>query len=674
MRIKLISLFFLIGTSLADNNITLDDIQVVATKTTSSQLSSTPESGNFIPPVTVASPQDTAHTTAYELNDMAGISILGGNQTISQNISIGGLARDNIIVGIDGLNNYFSNFGGNDTRLLPSTYLFKQVTASQTGSDISYGSGNIGGAVNFTTLDPDDLLHGDKLTTLGTIGATSATNGVNANAAIAAKTGNVNYLLDIVGSNDNNMQLANGSTQPYSNNQNFQLLAKLGVDISNSQKIKLSFLNMQNQGQYPAAIVNNVNATNPPANFNFSQNQAMLEYTYKPDNPYFDVKAKLGYQTSGYSVLPIPGSNTYRDPQDIQVNTTSLALQNTTKVAHQKLLYGIEYTNISGSDGYTSNTILTYPNANQQIQGVFVQDSWDITQKINLTGGTRYNSYQSQGGSATNSGGLFTNQIGLNYKFLPDWLAYIGYSEGFQAPTLSNLYLSGYHQYSQGTGVIYQPNPNLQPEIAHNKTIGIKYDTWFTREQHFTLAADAFLNDVSNYVLWTYVGQENGTNVTQMDNITSATLYGYNLALNYMTPWFTLNTNFTSTHGYTNGSYLNGSNNTIPAGSALPIPQAKGFVGLNFPINPIDSSIDVSMNYTFTQSQTPATVYGTLPAAPGYTLYNLAYIWTPKHHLKGAHAMVGVDNIFNTNYQVYNGYSLFPAVGRNIYAQVGYQY
>lgn len=659
--------------------ITLNDINIVATKnnsqTNTSLASLTSESGNIFPSVTTAAPQDTAHTTAYELNDMAGISIVGGNQTVSQNISIGGLNRDNIIVGIDGVNNYFSNFGGNDTRLLPSTFLFKQVTATETGSDITYGSGNIGGAVNFTTLDPEDILHGDKISTLATIGGNSATLGTNANAAIAARTGKVTYLLDIVGSNDNNMQLGNGTTLPYSANRNLQALAKLGVDISSSQKLKLSFLNMQNMGQYPATIVNTVNATNPPSNFDFNQTQTTLDYSYIPNNPYINLKAKISYQTNNYISSPIDNATTwYRDPQNILINTTTLNLQNTTFVAKQKLLYGIEYNNIQGSDGYNSNTILNFPTANQQLYGAFLQDSWDITKKINLTAGTRYNAYQSASGSNTNNGNLFTSQAGLNYQFLPDWLAYVGYSEGFQAPTLSNLYLSGFHEYSPGLGYIYQPNPNLQPEVAHNKTIGIKYDTWFTKNQHFTLSGNTFLNDVSNYVLWTYVGQSDSTNITQMSNIGNARLYGYAVALNYTTPWFNLDTNFTSTYGHTLSSYLSGSNNIIPAGSALPIPQAKGFLGINFPISSINSSISAIMNYALTQSQTPATVYGTLPSAPGYTIFGLSYSWNPKESLKGMHAIIGIDNIFNTNYQNYNGYSLFPAMGTNIYAQAGYKY
>ena len=77
------------------------------------------------------------------------------------------------------------------------------------------------------------------------------------------------------------------------------------------------------------------------------------------------------------------------------------------------------------------------------------------------------------------------------------------------------------------------------------------------------LSANAFLNNVSNYVLWTYVGQSGSTNVTQMGNVTQAQLYGYSLAINYTSPWVILDTNFTSTYGSTQSSYYNGSNNLI---------------------------------------------------------------------------------------------------------------
>lgn len=659
----------------SSNDLTLDEIKVVATKLTDLPKNDNQfleESGNYIPPLTIDKPQDTVHSTTQELNNMAGISILGSSQTVSQNISIGGLSQSDVFVAIDGVNNYFSNFSFNQTRLLPSPYLFKQVSATQTGSNITNGSGDVGGAVNFTTFDPEDILQGDKLSTAASIGGNTATMGTNANALLAARTGNVSYLLDVVGAIDNNMQLADGSTLPYSANNNIQALAKIAIDISDSQKLKLSFLNMQNDGQYPSVVNSSVGEDNPPANFTFNQSQSTIDYAYNPNNPYIDLKAQLSYQTSSYSSNPIENTTGFSLPQNTTINTSSLKLNNTTIVVHQKLLYGIEYTNISG-EGFNNNETINFPAASQQLYGAYLQDSWDITQKINLTAGTRYNAYQSQGNGTTNANSLFTNQIGLNYKFLPDWLAFIGYSEGFRAPTINDLYLNGYTQYASGIGYAYEGNPNLNPEIAHNKTAGIKYNTWFTSEQHFNASISTFLNDISNYMTYTYISQDGTTTTTQMNNIGAARLYGYVLSLNYTTPWFNLDTNFTNTYGTSLSSYSTSNNVVVPAGSSLPIPQAKGFVGLGFPINPIDSTIQANINYALNQPNRPN--YGVPPPdVPGYVLLGLAYKWKGKRHLRGMEGLLGIDNILNENYQNYNGYTLYPGMGRNIYGQISYKY
>ena len=657
------------------NNITLNEVQVVATKESNKnnnkQLTAR-ESGNFIPSLTTSAPTDTIHSTAYELNDLAGVSILGSAQSMSQQISIGGLDDSNIYVSIDDLNNYFSSFGHNQTNQLLSPYLYKQVSATQTGSNITYGSGNVGGAVNFTTLDPEDLLQGDKLSTQASVGGNSATMGANGNAAFAAKTGNVSYLLDVVATNNNDMQLGNTGTLPYSANNNYQLLGKVGVDISASQKLKFSFLGMENQGQYPATVTNTVTATNPPSNFVFQQSQSAVDYSYDPNNPLVSLKAKLFYQTNSYQSSPINNGMGFALPQNISVNTFGLKLQNTTRIVGQNLLYGVDYTNIAGNDAYNSGTILNFPSASQQLYGAYIQDSWDITRQINVTAGTRYNNYQSQASNLNNNGGLFTSQFGVNYHFLPDWVAFAGYSEGFKAPTIQELYLGGDHPYAGPSPFLtILPNPGLQAEVGHNKTIGMKYDTAINDEQHFSAAATGFLNNVSNYILNTYVGQIGQTAVNQNINIPDAVLYGYILSAKYTSPWIIVDTNFTSTSGTTQSSYVSPTGQSVGAGTPLPIPQAKGFVGLGFPVKPIDSLIEPTVNYAINQPMTPINV----PGVNGYVLLGLMYKWQPKNNsLKGMQVTAGIDNILNENYQTFDGFNVFPGLGRNVYAQVSYRY
>lgn len=660
-----------------NNDTTLNEVEVVATKAKNKSTSQVVEreSGNFIPSLTTATPPDTVHSTAYDLNDLAGVSVMGNAQSMSQNISIGGLQNSNIYVSIDDLNNYFTDFGHNQTNQLLSSYLFKEVSATQTGSNITYGSGNVGGAVNFTTIDPEDLLHGSKLSTQASIGGNSATMGATGNAAIAARTGKVSYLLDVVAANNNDMTLGNTASLPYSANTNYQVLGKVGVDITNSQKLKFSFLGMQNQGQYPTTITNTVTTTNPPSIFKFQQSQSTIDYSYNPDNPLVDLNAKVYYQTNGYQSLPISNAGGYILPQDITVNTAGLKVNNLTKVAQQNLLYGIEYTNIWGSDAKNAGTMMNFPSASQQLYGVYLQDSWDITRTINVTAGTRYNNYQSQSGSHNNNGGIFTNQLGVSYHFLPDWTAFAGYSEGFKAPTIQDLYLGGNHPGPGSTPFLtVLPNPGLQAEVGHNKTVGMTYDTAINDEQHFTATATAFLNNVSNYILNSYVGQVGTmTAVNQNINIPDAVLYGYVLSAKYNSPWVVVDTNFTTTYGVTQSDYtaqLGRGSAKLGAGSPLPIPQAKGFLGLAFPIDPIDSTIEPMVNYAINQPMTPPNV----PGVPGYVLLGAMYKWQPKNTLKGLEVTAGIDNILNENYQTFTGQDVFPGLGRNVYAQVSYKY
>jgi hemoglobin/transferrin/lactoferrin receptor protein len=631
--------------------------------------------GNIITNLTEFQPTDNIHPTAEQLNNAAGVSILGSSQSISQNISIGGLSDNNIYVGIDGVNNYFSSFGhghgDNQTRLLPDTFLFKRADVSETGSDITLGSGNLGGAINFVTIDPEDLLLGDQFSTKVGTGYNSVSSGQNTNLGLAAKTGSVGYLLAGVFTNNNDTQLSNGTTLDYSANTNFQAMAKVNIDISKSQQLKLTLLQMQNQGLYPAIINDQVSEDNPTADFILRQSQFSVDYNYKPGSPYFDIQAKFYYLNNYYQSSPT-ATSLEAIPQQININTSGLKLQNQMLLAEQKILYGLDYTDINGSDSNSSNTMLSFPSATQNLYGLFLQDSWDIINNLNLSAGTRYNAYTSSSGNLNSFGDFFTSQLALNYNFMKDWAGYIAYTEGFSVPTIQDLYLGGVHPYEAGGEpfMTMLPNPNLKPQIGKNKTIGIKYEHKFYPDHTINAGMSVYLNDVDNYILNSYQGSFDNVTTIQNINIDKAQLYGYILTLNYHMPLFSLDSNFTQGYGKSMSSYLNDHGDYVPAGTPLPIPQAKGNFVLGFPIKPIDSKIKVNFNYALSQEQTlPET-----PTVGGYFLTGLGYNWNPQGQMRGVSINAGVDNIFNQNYQQYDGINTYPGLARNVYLQASYRY
>ncbi|WP_440616989.1 TonB-dependent receptor domain-containing protein [Cysteiniphilum sp. 6C5] len=694
MKTKLLSVLVLTGIaqlmyaseeSANTQAVDLGEIQVVAVKkalpsmpekqSRASQINVAPEAGSALPNVSTQKGRgaNLTQSTAMQLNEMAGVQMLGGNRPTTQSISMGGFSDDRVFVGIDGINNNLASFGHNQSRQLLNSALYKEVSASQSGSNIAYGNGNLGGAINFETLDPSDLLGKDK-TVGGQVGLGGATGDYSgdANAAVAFKTGDVSYLVDIVGGRSNNVRLGNGQTLPDSASNNLQYLLKTVWDISKAQTLKASFLSMQNIGLYPATVNKETSSTNPSSNFNFFQTQSMLDYRFNPDNPYVDVKAKLYYNENHLSSSPTNNGGGFALPQDVHVNTTGMQLSNVTTVYKQRLYYGAEYSYINGYDGYSSKTSSNFPTANQQLYSAFLQDSWDILPRLNVTIGGRFNGYQSTSGDMNNDDSFFTKQASISYKVIDPLKVYLGYTEGYRIPSLQDLYLGGNHPYSHHVFLRFIPNTNLKPEIGHNKTIGFIYDQNLPDKQKMRVAGNVFLNDVNDYILNSNVsndGPPSYTAVNQNINISKAQLYGYNVSAQYQNHWFEVMTNFTYTRGKTKSAYRNEDGNTIPAGSALPIPRAKGMVAFAVPIRVIDSTVQTRFDYALAQNHVP----NNTPKVPGYALLSLAYQWQPSF-VKGFTMSAGVDNLFDQYYQDYDGSTLMPSMGRSIYLQLNYRF
>ncbi len=660
----------------------LDEIQVLAIKKALPEelkdkaisLPLASDNDRVLPNLSVQTPSNPVGSTIHALNEMAGVQTIGGNRPISQSVSIGGLTDDRVFVGIDGVNNNLASFGHNQTRLLPNQSLYKQVSASQSGGDITYGNGNLGGAVNFVTLEPSDILNdqnfGGKVAIEGATGDKSG----NANLGLALRTKDVSYLFDIVGVRNNNVRLSNGQTLSDSASNQLQYLAKTVWNISQAQTLKLSFLSMQNVGLYPATVNKQTSVTNPSSNFNYFQTQSMLNYRFNPNNPYVDLNFKAYYNENHFSSSPITNGNGYALPQDINVNTTGVMFSNNTKVIQQRLLYGGEYNFINGYDGYNSNTSANFPTATQQLYSFYLQDSWDIIPSLNVTIGGRFNGYQSQSSNLSSDGSFFTKQASISYQVITPLKVYIGYTEGYRIPSIQDLYLGGNHPYSSYVFLRFIPSPNLNPEIGHNKTIGFVYAQDLTDTQKISVSGNVFLNDIDDYILNSNVSLIINpplppTAVNQNINISKVQIYGFNLSAGYQTNWFDVMTNFTYTRGKTKSAYTNDRGKIIPSGSALPIPQAKGMVALAVPIKMIDSTVQTRFDYALAQNYVP----NNTPKVPGYALLGLSYQWQPRF-AKGLTLSAGVDNIFDQYYQDYDGSTLVPAIGRSIYAQLSYRF
>ena len=638
------------------------------------------KSGQSLPVLSeVNSDPENGNSTLKDLNNMGGVMLEGGARAITQNINVGGLSGNQVYVAVDGINNQLADFshGHNSARQLPNPFLFKQVSASAGGSNILYGSGNVGGAINFTTVDPmnfikDGKWYGGSVTA----GAETGAPGGNIGGAVAIKTGPVSFLFDVIGQKNANVRLGEGGVLDNSSAQNLQYLAKSVWDIDTHQQVKVSYLSMHNSGNYP---VNNKveSAGNPATEFDYLQQQSNLIYTYNPNNPYVDFKIQGFYNRNNIQSNSVPSSTPLDTiySQKILLTQTGVNTQNASTIYEQHLLYGTDYQYIEGEDLADRGGVNSLPNSTQQLYSLFLQDSRDIIDSLNITIGGRANGYYGESNGLKNKGVLFTKQATLTYDIVKKWSVHAGYNEGFRIPGIQELYLEGFHPGSTSEFII--PNPTLKPEISQIKTIGTTFTQDITKEQSFTLGGNIFLNNVKDYITATYIDNPDPSGPPvqlQEVNISKAVLYGYVVNAQYSTPWFSLMSNFTYTRGKTQSDYVNEEGEVIPSGNPLPIPRAKGLVSLAVPLQRIESDVTINVNYAVAQKHI---LTGTAASnVPGYMLLGLAYSWHPKGLLDGINITAGVDNALNHNYVNYDPSNIYitSAMGRNIYVQATYSF
>jgi vitamin B12 transporter len=105
-------------------------------------------------------------------------------------------------------------------------------------------------------------------------------------------------------------------------------------------------------------------------------------------------------------------------------------------------------------------------------------------------------------------GGKNTGFAGYGYQLNPDWRAHVSYGTAFRAPSFNELY------FPNTFGAIFAGNPNLKPEYARNREIGLDWE----RSSH-RFSAVYFNNKVTDLI----VGYP-------LLNVNSATLAGTSLS------------------------------------------------------------------------------------------------------------------------------------------------
>ncbi len=235
-----------------------------------------------------------------------------------------------------------------------------------------------------------------------------------------------------------------------------------------------------------------------------------------------------------------------RREYDDLINSVGIEPQATTLLGDHELTYGAfalfektsndyrEFRNAGGTDAagaspykpadWAKNTTIT-DGAEYNTYALYLQDLWQLTERLSLLGGLRYTFVEWSFDVAESDTDDLTGGLRASYQLSNEMLVFTGVSKAFRAPNLSDL--DGATDRAS-SGLVTFGNPELDPEVSYTGEAGWRYAVG--RDQ---LGVSVFYTTIDDVIQRIYPeGAESGTT----ENGESAYLQGVELLWDYGLP------------------------------------------------------------------------------------------------------------------------------------------
>ena len=360
-----------------------------------------------------------------------------------------------------------SGHGGIDFMHLPSPDIIERIEIVKGGGSALYGSDAVGGVINIITKRADK--------TTGKININTGSWGTqNYRGMVSFKQGKTG--VTVTGSKQKQnytkyRDAETGSTDRWPNSSSDTVTAavKLEQEIGNDQLATLYFDHSRRKADQPGSIPKNY--FNPDdwsheINNNFS---GKYEWGVHSDNKGYIQLYRNHYNGSFFSYGALSRYNETKDGINIQ-QKFKLSDAN-------DLVAGFDWrrSKVNNYDAYTEEKKLTS-------YAFYLEDSWRFAKNWSLTGGLRYDHYDSFGGNTSGT-------VSLNKKFNEDSHAFVSWGKVFKAPTTNDLYYNYWGMYG---------NPDLKPETGYVWTAGYSGKI----SQYTTFGINAFYSSLNDAIDW----------------------------------------------------------------------------------------------------------------------------------------------------------------------------
>jgi len=508
-------------------------------------------------------PYETAGTSTYvsgeQLNripvtsagdlfaGVPGVSAPANRASGTMDINIRGLQGNGrvatLVDGTSATTSAYKGYAGNQDRNTVDAALLSSVSVDKGPTTGPQGIGSIGGVVNMTTINVEDvLLPGHEFgvmlkTSVGTnsiapiLNGTSAYTGDasvdgadeidfsnwNGSVAVATSTENFDFLLAYSAVNQGNYYAGSeGSTtnsdgdemspiglgsEVYNTSRDTDtLLAKGTVRFDDGQSVKVTVQ------KYHGDLGETMNeALNYSGSYGFAEQQqnplterdvtsGKIEYRWEaPGNDLIDLHANVWTTyTEEYPYL-ISGLSTVQN--DFETHSTGVELWNTslldTGLGGLELSYGGQYLAETASSSSTTN-----PNGERQLYAGFAQGKLGLTDWLDLQGGVRVEGYHGDADSSTAVEREYSRvnpNIGLTVTPIDGVQLFATYTEGWRPPSIREI--NGQSSLTAAS--------DLEPEVSKNIEVGVNYlaNDVFMDGDSVKLKLAYFDNTYDNYIV-----------------------------------------------------------------------------------------------------------------------------------------------------------------------------
>ena len=625
VSLSLVATALLSSVALADNQ-SLETVEIWETQVTSSSLNM--GSG------TIETKQ--ADHLSDLLRDLPGVDV-GGTSSINNRLAIRGLEDENLEITIDGAKvsnvNMFHHIGN----LLINPDILKKADVQVGNNSVVHGG--LGGSVAFETKDGKDLLQNGKEYGARVHGNYNTNDSYGGSVAAYGKVGNqADILVYHHYLNKNNWEDGKGVESFGSDGDVGNTLVKVGYDISDVQRITLSYDRLKDKGDYAPrpdfGSAGNFGVTGKslfPTEYtretislqhkvDLGDNLLLKTTVYTNENELERYEKRL----DGAVVRGVPagsGMNTKEGLLNGLVTTkginskaqSTLALGGLSNTFTYGGLYDIQSSKVKWSERQYGK------NEEAKTGALYVEDAIGFNNGLIITPGIRYNHYDFDGVYGKITDNHLTYGLAAEYALTETLTLQASATTLYKGVEMVDVLAS--YRYS------IPENTNLKSETGLNKEVGFKY------ENKNVLGADRmgfsfkyFDTQVDDYIVYT---------TTSIYNNGALDIHGYEASFMYTIG--ALHSLITYAHSDSKFRETGFSTQREPGDSIS--------VNLDYAIM---KNFTVSWDSLFVRAEDRLYATNQQPKE-SYNVHDIALKWKPQS-VKGLTLIAGIDNIFDEVY------------------------